>query len=220
MHNIINVPIAPLWRSPEYADTTLSSGSTNTNKKHAHKPPSATNTTNTASNTQDSAEHKLLYGRDAYRQAILQRLIPSLRAFNPSLILISAGFDAAAGDVGNCRHRPGAPPVRGMDLSPEDFAWTTREILKIADICCQGRLVSVLEGGYGAYDEAAQVNKSGVATRGRTGAVEGVEIDSHAVMGSYMNRQILAEAVVSHVHSLMDPYNVTLPAPISTNPKP
>ena len=39
----------------------------------------------------------------------------------------------------------------GIDLSPEDFAWTTTEIMKIADICCGGRLISVLEGGYGEY---------------------------------------------------------------------
>lgn len=39
----------------------------------------------------------------------------------------------------------------GIDLLPEDFAWATTEIMKIADICCGGRLVSVLEGGYGEY---------------------------------------------------------------------
>ena len=44
--------------------------------------------------------HGMLTGREGYRQGIEQRLIPSLRAFNPSLILLSSGFDAAAGDVG------------------------------------------------------------------------------------------------------------------------
>lgn len=39
----------------------------------------------------------------------------------------------------------------GIDLLPEDFAWATTEVMKIADICCHGRLVSVLEGGYGEY---------------------------------------------------------------------
>ena len=47
-----------------------------------------------------------LTGREAYRQAIVQRLIPSLRAFNPGLILLSMGFDAASGDVGNSRVKP------------------------------------------------------------------------------------------------------------------
>jgi acetoin utilization deacetylase AcuC-like enzyme len=91
-------------------------------------------------------------GREGYRQAIALRLIPSLRAFNPTLILLSIGFDAAAGDVGNCRQFPGETTSRmGIDLQPEDFAWATTEVMKIADICCGGRLVSVLEGGYGEY---------------------------------------------------------------------
>jgi acetoin utilization deacetylase AcuC-like enzyme len=91
-------------------------------------------------------------GREGYRQAIALRLIPSLRAFNPTLILLSIGFDAAAGDVGNCRQFPGEATSRmGIDLQPEDFAWATTEVMKIADICCGGRLVSVLEGGYGEY---------------------------------------------------------------------
>jgi len=97
-----------------------------------------------------------LSGREGYRQAIQQRLIPSLRAFNPTLILLSIGFDAAAGDVGNTRQIPGEGTRMGIDLLPEDFAWATTEIMKIADICCSGRLVSVLEGGYGEY---AALNK-------------------------------------------------------------
>lgn len=74
-----------------------------------------------------------------------------MRAFNPSLILLSIGFDASAGDVGNIRNFVGQPSKAGIDLKPEDFSWTTTEIMKIADICCGGRLVSVLEGGYGEY---------------------------------------------------------------------
>ena len=37
-----------------------------------------------------------------------------------------------------------------MDLGPEDFEWVTTEISRIADLCCSGRVVSVLEGGYGS----------------------------------------------------------------------
>lgn len=99
------------------------------------------------------------FGRDAFRRAITQRLIPSLRAFNPDLILLSSGFDAAKGDVGNRRdgRRGGVAEgddqeVGGMDLLPEDFAWMTAEIMKIGDLCCGGKVVSVLEGGYGRPD--------------------------------------------------------------------
>ena len=70
--------------------------------------------------------------------------------------LCHAGFDMAEGDVGNLRSSsmppmsPGISPM-GMNLRPEDFEWVTRELVNIADICCNGRLVSVLEGGYGSY---------------------------------------------------------------------
>ncbi len=90
------------------------------------------------------------------------------------------GFDAASGDVGNCKHQANSVPVKGMDLSPEDFAWMTSEIMKIADICCGGRLVSVLEGGYGEYEQ-----KSGKVYSTRTRTKEqtpSVEIDAFAVV--------------------------------------
>ena len=38
-----------------------------------------------------------------------------------------------------------------MDLRPSDFEWITTEIMRIADLCCSGRVVSVLEGGYGTH---------------------------------------------------------------------
>jgi acetoin utilization deacetylase AcuC-like enzyme len=57
------------------------------------------------------------------------------------------GFDTALGDVGNTR--PGGTEP-GMDLEVRDFEWATVEIMKIADLCCGGRVVSVLEGGYGS----------------------------------------------------------------------
>lgn len=87
-------------------------------------------------------------GRAGFRQGITQRLLPALRAFNPSLILLSTGFDTVEHDVGNARY-----DKSGMNLTPDDIAWATSEVLKIADYCCHGRVVSVLEGGYGSYDK-------------------------------------------------------------------
>ncbi|CAN0309919.1 unnamed protein product, partial [Hapterophycus canaliculatus] len=84
----------------------------------------------------------------SFAQAIQRRLLPALRAFNPQLILISAGFDAAKGDVGNCKQSARASRG-GLDLSSEDYLWTTEKIQSVADICCDGKMVSVLEGGYG-----------------------------------------------------------------------
>jgi hypothetical protein len=138
-------------------------------------------------------------GRDAYRRVIQQRLIPSLRAFNPSLILLSMGFDALNGDVGNCKHTHPAPsaaggggaagkqaqgPQRGMDLSVLDIAWVTTEVMKIADICCNGRLVSVLEGGYGQYASSTSTSTSAVSkVHGtRSSSYNGPQIDAYALV--------------------------------------
>jgi acetoin utilization deacetylase AcuC-like enzyme len=52
------------------------------------------------------------------------RLLPALRAFNPELVLLSSGFDAAQLDVGNS----GVGETAGLDLTSEDFFWVTKEI--------------------------------------------------------------------------------------------
>ena len=67
-------------------------------------------------------------GRKAYRRSIEHRLLPALRAFNPDLIIISAGFDAVKGDVGNAKHMAGGKEKMGLDLEPEDYAWTTQKV--------------------------------------------------------------------------------------------
>jgi acetoin utilization deacetylase AcuC-like enzyme len=63
--------------------------------------------------------------------------LPALRDFAPELILVSAGFDAHADD-----------PLAQMNLHEEDYGWITGEIAAIARDCCNGRIVSSLEGGY------------------------------------------------------------------------
>lgn len=135
MRNIINVPIMPMWAAKN--GTPTSAGRVKTEQQQ-----------------QPSFPHQMFptTGREAYRQAISLRLLPALRAFNPNLILLSTGFDPAVGDVGNARN--GEP---GMDVRVEDFEWATTEIMKVADICCNGRLVSVLEGGYGSRRQQASV---------------------------------------------------------------
>jgi len=72
-----------------------------------------------------------------FRAALADRVLPRIEAFAPDLILISAGFDA---------HR--LDPLGGMLLDESDFAWATLEVMATADRCCQGRVVSLLEGGY------------------------------------------------------------------------
>lgn len=74
-----------------------------------------------------------------YRQRFLDTVWPRVAAFQPQLILISAGFDGHAND-----------PLSDMKLQASDFYWITHEIVAMAWHCCQGRVVSVLEGGYHA----------------------------------------------------------------------
>ena len=82
----------------------------------------------TAASGQQPTHYQMGLGRQAYRHAIQQRLLPALRAFDPDLILLSTGFDAARGDVGNSRHYAGGRERMGLDLEPEDYAWTTQKV--------------------------------------------------------------------------------------------
>lgn len=58
-------------------------------------------------------------------------------AYAPELILISAGFDAHTDD-----------PLAQIKLREADYQWITEELVKLADKHCDGRIVSMLEGGY------------------------------------------------------------------------
>lgn len=66
--------------------------------------------------------------------------------FRPELVLLSAGFDAHEDD-----------PLAGLNWQVEDFRWLTAAICDLADGCCGGRVVSVLEGGYDLPALAASV---------------------------------------------------------------
>lgn len=74
--------------------------------------------------------------REEWRRAF-DELMGEVDAFNPDLILVSAGFDAHARD-----------PLAQLELEHDDFAWATRSILTVARARCGGRVVSSLEGGY------------------------------------------------------------------------
>ena len=76
--------------------------------------------------------------RRGFRTAFEDVILPALKAFNPDIIFISAGFDGASTD-----------PIGGqMGLKPVDFHWMAEKIQVVADEVCGGRVVSVLEGGY------------------------------------------------------------------------
>ena len=64
-------------------------------------------------------------------------IFPKVAEFAPEMIFISAGFDAHADD-----------PLANLNWLDEDFGWLTKRICALAAEHCQGRVVSVLEGGY------------------------------------------------------------------------
>jgi acetoin utilization deacetylase AcuC-like enzyme len=91
-------------------------------------------------------------GSQAFRAAYEQTVFPALYAFDPELIMLSAGFDAHKDD-----------PLGELELEEDDFAWVSEKICAIADKdggACKGRVVSVLEGGYnlGALKSAARAH--------------------------------------------------------------
>lgn len=64
-------------------------------------------------------------------------ILPAVRAFKPELLLISAGFDAHKDD-----------PLASIELVEDDYRWLTEELMAVANQCCEGKIVSLLEGGY------------------------------------------------------------------------
>ncbi len=72
-----------------------------------------------------------------FRAAVAKRFVPALEAFRPQMIFVSAGFDAHRDDE-----------IGSLRLVEDDYAWVTREIMRIATEHARGRIVSALEGGY------------------------------------------------------------------------
>jgi acetoin utilization deacetylase AcuC-like enzyme len=73
----------------------------------------------------------------AFRAAVERAWLARLDAFQPQLVLVSAGFDGHAED-----------DISQFLLREPDYGWITREIKEIADRYADGRIVSCLEGGY------------------------------------------------------------------------
>src|SRR6266542_4811298 len=86
-------------------------------------------------------------GDAEYLAAFDRVLLPVARAFQPEIVLVSCGFDAAAGDL-----------LGGMRLTPDGYAAMTERIASLA----QGRIVLALEGGYNSDAIAAA---AGACTR-------------------------------------------------------
>jgi len=85
-------------------------------------------------------------GDEVYIKAFQEKLKPAALAFGPDFVFISAGFDAHEDDL-----------LGGMKVTADGFAELTRIVKAIAQRCCNGRIVSVLEGGYHLGGLAASV---------------------------------------------------------------
>ena len=86
-------------------------------------------------------------GRE-FREAIDAHWFPALEDFRPQFLLISAGFDGHVLD-----------DMSSLSLTEADYAWITTKLVGIADRHADGRIVSMLEGGY----EPAALARSVVA---------------------------------------------------------
>jgi len=85
-------------------------------------------------------------GNTEFIEAFKSKLKPAAFAFKPDFVLLSAGFDAHKDD-----------PLGGMNVTEKGFAELSFIVREIAEKCCQGRLVSALEGGYDLQGLASSV---------------------------------------------------------------
>ncbi len=92
-----------------------------------------------------------------YIEAFQNILYPVALKFSPEFIFISAGFDAHKED-----------PLAGINISEAGYKKMTQVITKLASECCEGRLVSVLEGGYNFRSLSVSVEKHIRALMGKS----------------------------------------------------
>lgn len=72
-----------------------------------------------------------------YRRPLTEDLVPALKKFKPQFILLSAGFDAHVDDL-----------MSGVNLTTHGYDFISEAVMNIANAMTDGKIVSVLEGGY------------------------------------------------------------------------
>lgn len=87
-------------------------------------------------------------GGEAFRAAVSERWLPAMLEQQPQMILVSAGFDAHAED-----------PLADLRLGYDDYSWVAARIQEVAEQCCPGRIVAMLEGGYSLHALARSVER-------------------------------------------------------------
>lgn len=76
-------------------------------------------------------------GSKEFRAGVGDHWLPHLDAFKPQMLFISAGFDAHVAD-----------DMSSLQLTDDDYEWVTKALVDVATRHCEGRIVSMLEGGY------------------------------------------------------------------------
>jgi acetoin utilization deacetylase AcuC-like enzyme len=76
-------------------------------------------------------------GDSAYVGETEKTIVKLIDDYKPHAILLSAGFDAHRRD-----------PLGGMDVTEEGYGEITRRVVECAERWCEGRVLSLLEGGY------------------------------------------------------------------------
>jgi acetoin utilization deacetylase AcuC-like enzyme len=79
-------------------------------------------------------------GPGEFRAAVTGVWLPTLERFRPQMIFVSAGFDAHRED-----------DMASLGLTEADYTWVTEAIVSAADRFAEGRIVSMLEGGYALH---------------------------------------------------------------------
>ena len=90
---------------------------------------------------------------DEFINIFERKILENIDKFKPDAILISAGFDAHSRD-----------PLANINLESEDYYTLTKGILEIANLHCNGKIISFLEGGYDllALSESTKAHLNGL----------------------------------------------------------
>ena len=102
--------------------------------QHPYYPYSGTES---AASNMHNAPLRAGSGGDLLRKTVETSWLPALEEFRPQMIFVSAGFDAHAEDE-----------MGGLRFVEADYAWVTQRVVEVAARHSNGRIVSVLEGGY------------------------------------------------------------------------
>ena len=132
-------------------------------------------------------------GDEDYMEAMKQVIVPIAKEFDPSLVILSAGFDAAEGD-----------PLGKMKVSLGCFAQMTKEVMSIAP---DGKLLMVLEGGYNEANLSAGMVNCVKALLGDDVVVEeGVQQSSSSTTGDPQQHQHQHQETLDEVISIQSKF--------------